>query len=74
LGRAARADDSAHGWLLAGLAASILSLGIGMITFDAFGFTQVTFLLFLMIGVSVPALRFAKQPEQPPQRRPTAVS
>jgi hypothetical protein len=74
LGRAARADDSDHGWLLAGLAASILSLGIGMITFDAFGFTQVTFLLFLMIGVSVPALRFAKQPEQPPQRRPTAVS
>jgi hypothetical protein len=74
LGRAARSDDSEHGWLLAGLAASILSLGIGMITFDAFGFTQVTFLLFVMIGLSVPALRFAKQAEQPPQRRPTAVS
>jgi hypothetical protein len=63
LGRAARADDSEHGWLLAALAASILSFGIGMITFDAFGFTQVTFLLFVMIGLAVPAIRLAKAPD-----------
>jgi polysaccharide biosynthesis protein PslJ len=74
LGRAARADDSDHGWLLAALAASILSLGIGMITFDAFGFTQVTFLLFVMIGLSVPAVRFAKAPDGRPQDRRAAAS
>jgi hypothetical protein len=63
LGTAARGDPTEHGWLLAGLAAAILSLGIGMITFDAFGFSQVTFLLFVMIGLSVPAIRLAETPD-----------
>lgn len=62
LGRAARGDPSEHGWLLAALAAAIAAYAIGMITFDAFGFGQVTFLLFIMIGLSVPALRLARRP------------
>jgi polysaccharide biosynthesis protein PslJ len=58
----ARGDPSPHGWLLAGIAAAIAAFGIGMITFDAFAFGQVTFLFFLLIGLAVPALRFARMP------------
>jgi hypothetical protein len=61
---AARGDPGPHGWLLAALAAAIAAYAIGMITFDAFGFAQVTCLLFIMIGMSVPALRFARTPER----------
>jgi O-antigen ligase len=57
LGRMARRDDSAHGWLLAGLAAAIAGFAAGMFTFDAFNFTQVTFLAFIFIGLAVAALR-----------------
>ena len=60
LGRAARADPSEHGWLLAGLAAAVTAYAIGMITFDAFGFIQVTLLLFIMIGLSIPAIRLSR--------------
>jgi len=63
LAMGARGDPSPHGWLLAGIAAAIAAFAIGMITFDAFAFGQVTFLLFLLIGLSVPALRFAQTPD-----------
>jgi O-antigen ligase len=66
LGRAARGDPTEHGWLLTALAAAITAYGVGMITFDAFAFIQVTFLFFIMIGLSVPAVRMAV-------RRDTAV-
>jgi polysaccharide biosynthesis protein PslJ len=59
----ARRDPSPLGWLLAGIAAAIAAFAIGMITFDAFAFGQVTFLLFLLIGLSVPALRLARMPD-----------
>jgi hypothetical protein len=42
---------------LAGLAAAITAYGIGMITYDAFAFTQVTFLLFIMLGLGIAAAR-----------------
>lgn len=62
LTRASRGDPSDHGWLLTALAASITAFGIGMITFDAFGFVQVTFLLFIMIGLAVSAVRLSDGP------------
>ena len=61
-GRAARVDPGPHGWLLAGLAASIAAFAVGMVTFDAFSFGQATFLAFVLIGLSVSALRFSKAP------------
>jgi hypothetical protein len=61
LGRAARKDSSPDGWLLVGLAASIAAFAVGMFTFDAFSFGQVTFLAFVLIGLSVPALRLAER-------------
>jgi hypothetical protein len=57
--RAARGDDSARAWLLIGAAASTTGYAIGMFTFDAFGFIQVTFLLFIALGVGAAALRAA---------------
>jgi O-antigen ligase/polysaccharide polymerase Wzy-like membrane protein len=68
LGRAARKDDSDHGWLLASLAASITAMGIGMITFDAFGFIQVAILLFIVFGVGAAAVRLAKPEAAAPRR------
>ena len=50
LARAAKGDDSPRGWLNAALAASISAFGVGMFTYDAFSFIQVTFLLFLLLG------------------------
>jgi O-Antigen ligase len=51
-GRAAKADDSPRGWLLAGLAASIGSFAVGMLTYDAFSFIQVTFFFFIMLSLT----------------------
>ena len=52
LGQLAKRDASADGWLAAALAAAIGSYALGMLTFDAFAFTQVTFLAFVLIGIS----------------------
>ena len=44
-------DDSGRGWLLASLAAGVAAYAVGMLTYDAFSFIQVTFLLFLLVGL-----------------------
>ena len=50
-GAEARRDDSERGWLLASLAAGVAAFAVGMLTFDAFSFIQVTFLLFILVGL-----------------------
>jgi O-antigen ligase/polysaccharide polymerase Wzy-like membrane protein len=50
LGREARRDRSTRGWLAVGLAASISAYAAGMLTYDAFAFIQVTFILFFVLG------------------------
>jgi hypothetical protein len=56
-GRAAKADETARGWLLTGLAASMAAFAVGMITFDAFSFIQVTFLFWITLSLSAVLLR-----------------
>jgi hypothetical protein len=51
LGREAREDQSPAGWLAAGLASSVVAYAVGMLTFDAFSFIQVTILLFILLGL-----------------------
>jgi O-Antigen ligase len=51
LARMSREDPGPGGWLPAALAASVAGFGIGMLTFDAFSFIQVTFLFFLVLGL-----------------------
>jgi O-antigen ligase len=52
LGRSARGDPSREGWLRVGLAAGILSFAVGMATYDAFTFVQVTFVLYLLVAIA----------------------
>lgn len=59
-GAEAKRDDSARGWLLAALAAGIAAYAFGMLTYDAFSFIQVTFLLFIFVGLG--AAIAAEQP------------
>lgn len=56
LARTARRDRSERGWLCAALAASIASFGAGMLTYDAFSFIQVTFLLFILLALAAATL------------------
>jgi hypothetical protein len=56
-GRAAKDDTSSRGWLLTGLAASMGAFAVGMLTFDAFSFIQVTFLFWIMLSLSAVLLR-----------------
>ena len=55
-GRASREDDSARGWLFVSLAAAVCAFGVGMFTYDAFAFIQVSFLLFILVGIGSAAL------------------
>jgi O-antigen ligase len=59
-GAEAKKDDSARGWLLAGIAAAVAAFAVGMLTYDAFSFIQVTFLLFILVGLG--AALAAEQP------------
>ena len=73
LSRASRApghvDDD---WLFAALAASITGLAVGMFTFDAFGFTQVTFIFWVLLGLSAALLRISGV--RPASEAPTPIS
>jgi hypothetical protein len=50
LGRGAKRDDSEDGWLLVGVVAAIASHAVGMFTYDAFAFTQATFIMFILMA------------------------
>jgi hypothetical protein len=53
---AARTDRSRHGLLCTALTASIASYAIGMLTYDAFSFIQVTLVLFFLLGLGSAAI------------------
>jgi hypothetical protein len=55
LGGEARRDQSPRGWLLTSIIASVAAFAAGMFLYDAFSFIQVTFLLFLFLGLGVSA-------------------
>jgi O-antigen ligase len=58
--RASRASGSGgDSWLFAALAASIISFPVGMLTYDAFGYTQVTFIFWIVLGISTALLRIS---------------
>ena len=59
---AAKWDLSSRGWLMAALAASVMTYAVGMLTFDAFAFIQVTFLFFMLLALGAAALRTPVEP------------
>jgi len=56
-GKAAKIDGSPRGWFLVAACSSIGAYGIGMFTYDAFSFVQSSFLLFIVLGLGMRALR-----------------
>jgi O-antigen ligase len=60
LARAAKRDDSPRGWLYTALAASIAAFAVGMFTYDAFAFIQVTIVMYILLGFAGAALNMAQ--------------
>ncbi len=61
LGAEAKVDLSDRGQLLVAVAASVASFAFGMFFYDAFSFIQVTFLLFILLGVGATTLSMKPQ-------------
>jgi polysaccharide biosynthesis protein PslJ len=64
LNRAAKTATGADAWLATSLAAAIISFAVGMLTFDAFAFIQVTFFAFILLALSAVAVRALGRPER----------
>lgn len=62
--RAARvADDGGDDdWLFAGFAAGLAGFGVGMFTFDAFGFIQITFFFWILLALAASLLMANTRP------------
>jgi O-antigen ligase len=60
-GAAAKEDQSDRGWLLAAVAASLTGYAVGMITFDAFSFIQVTFVMFVLLALGAVVSRLDRE-------------
>jgi hypothetical protein len=66
-GRASKADESDEGWLQICIAASVIAYAVGSFTFDSLGFSQVTFILFLVLGLAAAARRNAEEQRPGPR-------
>jgi len=67
-GAAARRDHGDRGWLLAALTSSIAAYMAGMLTFDAFTFTQVTLVLFILVALAAASERLRPDLRRAPAR------
>jgi O-antigen ligase len=70
VGRGALRERSDDGWLLVALVAAAGAFAVGMFTFDAFAFTQVTFVLFVLLALGA-ALTLAPDPVRAPSFEPS---
>ena len=64
-GREAKRDTSERGWLLTAITAGVAAYAVGMLTFDAFSFIQVTFLMFLLVGLGSVTMRTESEEAAP---------
>lgn len=69
VGRGALRERSDEGWLLVSLVASVAAFGVAMFTFDAFAFTQVTFVFFVLVALGA-VLTLAPDPVPAPSPEP----
>ena len=53
------------GWLLVAVTASVTAYAVGSFTFDSLGFSQVTFVLFLILGLAAAARSNAQSAPRP---------
>jgi hypothetical protein len=61
LGSEARRDSGERGWFLVAATASVASYAVGMFTYDALSFVQVTFLMFVILGLGVVCYRAPRE-------------
>jgi hypothetical protein len=66
LARRARSDPGPDSWLATGLASAIIAFAVGMLTFDAFAFIQVTFLSFILLAIAAVVTERGEQAEPGP--------
>ncbi|MBE2320234.1 O-antigen ligase family protein [Solirubrobacter sp. CPCC 204708] len=69
-GRGSKYDDSPAGWLQVAVTASVTAYAVGSVTFDALGFSQVTFVLFLILGLAAAARMNAREADAAAQSTP----
>jgi O-antigen ligase len=74
--REAKTDLSPRGWLLASITSSVAAFAVGMLFYDAFSFIQVTFLLFIFLGLGVatrlcPAREWVEVPQAATRTAPS---
>ena len=62
-GRSRSRSTHERGWLLGGITSSIAAFMVGMLTFDAFAFVQVTFLFAILVGLAAALLMDAPTDE-----------
>jgi O-antigen ligase len=55
----AKANEDDSGWIATGIAASVTAFAVGMFFYDAFSFIQVTFVLFILLGLAAALLNRA---------------
>jgi hypothetical protein len=65
LGRVARTDKGDDGFLAASLAVSLIAFAVGMWTFDAFSFIQVTFFFFIVLAFATSLLALRSDQRAP---------
>ena len=73
-GRAAKLDQSSHGWLLAAFVSSVAAYGIGMLTYDTLSFIQVTFLFVILLALATSVFTGMVAPVVAPGGVPTKLS
>jgi hypothetical protein len=73
LGRGARSREDDDGWLLAALAASIVAYAVGMATYDAMSFIQVTMAMFLLLALGISILLADRAPSSGATGGPTSA-
>jgi O-antigen ligase len=54
-------DLSDRGWLLVSFSASLFAFGVSMFLFDAFSFTQVTFVFWILLALGAVTLRLPRR-------------
>jgi O-antigen ligase len=61
LARASRESSERDSWLFTGFAAAIAGFGVGMLTYDAFSFIQVTFVFWVLLALAAALLEIQKR-------------
>jgi len=67
LSREAKENLTERGWLMTGIAASVAAYAVGMLTYDAFSFIQVTVVLFILLGLGAALLNAESGPREDPR-------